>query len=316
MNNIQQFKKKDNISILWIVLLDEIRVLGSETNILNSIKQIFDKNINLFIGNANNSNTLIELNKQFLVQIISAINVLFPHLKERSNMKSITIYPDEVKSELYKIEDIQESRKKDFDINFEKRKSEFEHYMVGNRPQEVDFSDKNTDIEIKPIENLIAEKIAERNVELNTLKNSNIEIQNITPEMDKKSNISLSINDKVEGVKHVSWNSNTINETELIPRNIFDTLKIKKTDVSERQYVEQESSVLPEVKRDVYVRNKTTFSQPINDSFRSELLEQMSNMNKKIDSLISLVDKLTKKLNISVDELDINTNDECNNDTN
>ena len=70
----------------------------------------------------------MELNKNFLSQVVLAVNRLFPNIKQEQNIKRITISDEEI-AEPYKIEDIQASRQ----IKFEKEvdlKFKFSEYSI------------------------------------------------------------------------------------------------------------------------------------------------------------------------------------------
>ena len=273
MNNLHlsKFANKDNIKLLWDVLLDELTVDVSNAKNMQNIRTIFDSNLNLFVSRTNLNIPLIQLNKTFLGQMLVAVNSLFP----KENLKKIIITNEEV-NEPYKIEDIQAERQTEFDLQLEKKRKELETYMTLKKPNTVDFSDKFEDGRITAMDELVAEKIASRNMDIeqiSTLYNSNtnandtwlksketsVKMDKINPNIninppspinignsklkylnfDQNNNVSLNLNtDKT--VKKVSWNnSDEIIKEESITNNTNNTnntnifSKLKKTKVEE-----------------------------------------------------------------------------------
>ena len=139
-NSLNQFTNKENIHLLWDVLLDELNINTNNKAMVSNIKTVFESNINPFTSRANSKAQIIELNKQFLGQVVLAVNRLFPQLKQDQNIKKITITNEDV-AELYRIEDIQSARQSEFDNAFEKKRMELDTYMTPQKPKSVDFTD-------------------------------------------------------------------------------------------------------------------------------------------------------------------------------
>jgi hypothetical protein len=182
MSSLSQFTNKENLKLLWDVLLDELNVNISNKTLVNNIRTVFESNINPFSLRANPKTNIMELNKQFLSQLVLAVNRLFPNFttfneakqKQDQNIKRITIFPEEENlSEPYKIEDIHASRQSDFEKELERKKMEMENYMTPQKPRELDFSDRNSDSKIKAMDSLVADKMAQRNSEIEQFQNSN-----------------------------------------------------------------------------------------------------------------------------------------------
>ena len=69
MNTIvSKFLNKQNLNLLWDVLLDELRIDPNNKAILTNIRTVFESNINPFTKNTSiNSNVqLVNLNKQLI----------------------------------------------------------------------------------------------------------------------------------------------------------------------------------------------------------------------------------------------------------
>ena len=264
---IHQFINKQNAELLWDVILDEFKIdNNSSSNIRDNIKTIFDTNFNIFVSKANPNLNIMVLNKQFLSQVVLAVNKVMPNLKE---IKRIKIEETDMP---YKIEDIHNSRKNEFDIELEKRVNDFEKYINPNKPLNVDFSDKIVETKIIEMDELIAQKMNERNNDVNVL------IKNEAIKSDKK----------------VTWEDD--NET----NKLFN--KLKKMD-SNRDYNEQQSMPLPEITRFVNPTNNQINNSinnhnepilPMNEIIKmlNEMNGKVNEMNEKVNEIYELLNKL------------------------
>lgn len=321
-----QFANKDNLDLLWEVLLDELHINKTNTNVISNVKTIFESNINLFISRTNTKTNILEQNKQFLNQVVLAVNQLLP----QQNIKRINI-TDEEFLEPYKIEDIQAARQTDFEKDFEKKKMELENYMTPNKPKELDFSDRSF-TPLLGIDSLLADKMAERTLDFDQKYNTS----NINPEQwltPKKTSIN---SEKIQESKHITNaslkyinidNDNNINnknyrnevknkkvsfdtsitnllkvEEESTSINIFQ--KLKKTNLEndnnfpvEQKYQLQNSFPLPK-QEEVFKNEKPQLNKNIQQNVpiipNSEIIKQLNEMNNKIDKLYEMISKLTK----------------------
>jgi hypothetical protein len=213
MNNLSQFSTKQNISLLWDVLLGELNINLDNKTLLSNIKTIFDSNLKIFISRVNPKIGLMELNKQYLSQVILAVQKLFPNLKQEQQIKRINISNEDVE-EPYKIEDIHASRQNTFDKLVEKQKNDFDMLMNVQKPKEFDFSDKHSEEKIYAMDELLAEKLSQRNMELETLQNSNYNtFTNINPESwlkPKETSVKAEkTTQKLNNVSNITNNSNS-----------------------------------------------------------------------------------------------------------
>ena len=329
MSVIQNFKNKDNIHLLWDVLLDELNVNTSNKAMISNIKTVFESNIQPFTSRANPKSQIIELNKQFLGQVVLAVNRLFPQLKQEQNLKKITITNEEI-VEPYRIEDIQTARQNEFKNAFEKKRMELDTYMTPQKPKSVDFTDKFVEEKITGMDSLLAEKMNQRNLELGhfitnsetekwlqaketSVKSENIQTNNIQTNNIKQPNSQLKyinneLSDFNKTVKRVSWDERATGEEEPVI-SIFQ--KLKKTNneqtnekqyiveqTNEKQYIEQKSTPLPEIKQEVIQRNGVQVSPIIPNN---EIIKNLNEVNQKIDTLTNLVNKLINDLQINKD---------------
>ena len=84
MSNLSKFNNIPNINLLWDVLLDELCINTSNKTLVTNIKTVFESNIKLFTARCNPKTHIMELNKQFLSQVVFAVNRLFPNLNKQN----------------------------------------------------------------------------------------------------------------------------------------------------------------------------------------------------------------------------------------
>ena len=255
----------------------------------------------------------MDLNKEFLSQVVLAVNKLFP--KQNVNVKRITITDEDV-GEPYKIEDIHASRQSDFDKELERKRIEMETYMTPPKPKELVFSDNMTIDKITSMETIIAEKITQRNMEISShydYTNSDIKPSDqwLTP-------IETSIkneNPTPDKSKKVSWNEPSMN----MSMNIFNKLKQTQQPptIDVKQYSEQKSMPLPngmatkemttkEMTTNRMIPKESKFSpimvtqEPILPN--SEIIKQLNETNKRIDNLHDMLVSFMEKMNPNTDE--------------
>lgn len=173
---LTKFLAKQNLNLLWDVLLDELHIEADNKPIITNIRTVFESNIQPFAKNANanvNVNVnmlLVNLNKQFLSQVLIAVNRLFPNLKQEQEFKRIQISSEEVRP--YKIEDIREVRQDNFEKQVNIKRADFENYINLNKPKELDFSEKIDDGKITEMDTLIAETVARRKFDIEQIQNT------------------------------------------------------------------------------------------------------------------------------------------------
>jgi hypothetical protein len=227
MNNtaMSNFLTKQNIGLLWDVLLDELRIDTNNKQVVTNIRSVFESNINPFTKNTNiNVNTqLVNLNKQFLSQVVMAVNRLFPNLKQKQEFKRIQISSEEA-FEPYKVEDIREERRDHFEQQVNKKRIEFENSINQNKPAELDFSEKIDDGKIKEMETLIAETVARRKFDIDQIQHFQVTEepvnQNIKGRANEPVETDLSIYRKLKlkpidkdintNKKNVTWTDQTL----------------------------------------------------------------------------------------------------------
>ena len=223
---------------------------------------------------------------------------------------------------------------------------DLENYMTPQKPKEVDFSYGNLDGKITSMDSLIADKMNQRNLEVEQFNNSLHNTLGVNPEqwlksketsLNNEKNIEQKLvkndlvkNDLVKNrLKHINIDeNNNISLNQIITGNktnksvsfedsninIFQKLKRQPieeknyTGFEQKQYVEQKSQPLPEIKQEQINRGTKTIEKQPNIPIipKNEMVKQLNDMNTKIDNLYELVFKLT----ISIQELTQNKSNE------
>jgi len=307
MNNITSFLTKQNIKILWDVLLDELRIDTTNNQIVSNIRTVFESNIHPFTSRAPKNILLVDLNKQFLSQVLLAVNRLFPGLKQEQEVKRINISSEEIQiQEPYKIEDILTARQTNFEKQVKQKQIEFDNSINLQRPQELDFSEKLDDGKIKEMDALIAETIARRKFEveqykpiLNTNININTNANMLEIESDQNQDITQSNNLETEvnrKLKYINIDNNTNNITlnESINKKNNNALQKKKVSWIENKLTNNNDTVVNDNNNFFFNEKQDNLSPLSNVVTSSNLFNKIKKINPSND--IGSEFKLTKPI--------------------
>ena len=276
LGSIQHFINNKNLSMLWEVLLDELQLNTPKSGpIIQNIKTVFDGNIDLFKTRANPNMGLMSLNKQFLNQVLIAVNQLFPNLKQEQMLKRINI-GDEVIDEPYRVEDIQNARQSDFEKQVLNKRNEFDNMINQKKPNPIDFSDKGEpELKITEMEALIAETMAKRKFDIEQLQDQNITTKNIVKSIPK-SEKTVSFNDNITHIENYQDNNNNNNNITIVvdenEENIINSNNIF-------------SKLKKNTKPQIILENTIDFKNEI-----IKLDKKIDILNEKIDKLFTIIE--------------------------
>ena len=325
MNNLQQFKTIKNVNMLWEVLLDELKINQQNTSLVSNVRSVFENNISLFLSKANPNSGLMNLNKIFLSQIVTAVNRLFPNINQQQQSTKLINISDEIINEPYKVEDIHSARQSEFESQVNQRRSEFENLAIHKKPKELDFSDKAEISKIKEMEALIAETIAKRNFEIdqiNTNMNANLKSNsNSNPNSNsnsvssdewlKPNNTSVRADKQQPIVSDMNQRKHKyVNVLEQEPSLFLtrsdSTSSLKKVSFNEgnnvtmtiEEYSEPEAQNATNIPTNIF--NKLKKVDP-NLNPEPNVQSQINDMNKKIDTLFQMMAELSSNVKQIVD---------------
>lgn len=259
---INDFLEKENLELLWEVLIDEplIKQFCDSVIKYKTLMHIFQSNLNdFFNAEKNNCNNLIELNKKYILLIINYIiktnhpnnnNNTIPNTNPthessmQSQYKKIKIHEDEPIKQSITFEDIHNDRMSLFEKELNKKQEEFTNAMALPLPEVPNFSDKldepfsEIELEIKRIQeqrNYDIEMINNTNKNTNAssganwLKPQETSIKN--EKLIKINNITRQNADNTNN-KHITWEDERPTHLEEIEEieeleeiNIFEKLK-------------------------------------------------------------------------------------------
>lgn len=322
-NIIANFSNKQNLILLWEVLLDELDIKGDANNktIISNIQAVFHSNISPFINKINPVAGLMETNKLFLKQVLIAVNRLFPNLKQDQQIKRINIDKEEVKekevNELYKVEDIHSARQSNFEKQVQQKREEFDSLAAFKKPKELNFSEKYDDGKITEMQSLIAETISRRKFEIEQYQtNANLdsaenwlqpaktsvksEKQNINglDNIDIQRKLKYINNDSQtlnQNTKKVSWNDdatieNTVNNVNNISLVIEDSDNINSSGSSFNSNI---FNKLKKINTTNYTVDIVETTNPTVETVEiNKLSQQMELLNSKFDMLLNKISQL------------------------
>ena len=146
------FLDKDNIDLLWDVITDEDFLTGRSSDIMKQVADVFNNNIRGFFESADNkSNTLIELNKKYILLVISYVKKHMPVTDDAEVKKKIKIHDIQTNinhtvsttdhGELVTRRDIQDDKLSSFDKKYTQMQQDFTDSMTLKVPPVPIFSD-------------------------------------------------------------------------------------------------------------------------------------------------------------------------------
>jgi len=182
--SINDFLEKENLELLWEVLIDEplIKQLCDSVIKYKTLMHMFQSNLNeFFITEKNNCNNLIELNKKYILLIINYViktnNNNQPAMPAQTpyttnQYKKIKIHEDEPVKQSITFEDIQNDRMNFFEKELNKKQEEFTNAMTLPVPPVPNFTDK-LDEPMSEIELEIKRIQEQRNYDIEMINNKN-----------------------------------------------------------------------------------------------------------------------------------------------
>lgn len=261
MDNLEtDFSSNNNKALLWSILYEQGSFNDIPNNEVQNIKTLFENKITNMRFASNES--LTNINKKLIMDMMQT-------LKNYTQKTSYTT------NELVRAEDIQQERKGNFDKSLKDKENEMKSMLVGNKPNEVDFSDKND----TPFDNNSMDMLLE-----NMIKNRENELNQVI-------------------IKNKPEHSINIGENTDLPNN--DITKISEKKVSFNDDI-QEDDFINKLKKNPY----TDINQPMKSSFANK-----NKNNYEFDELKLLLREILDNQNHILDILnkkDIETNIETN----
>ena len=293
--SINQFLDKENIELLWEVLTDEplIKQLCDSVIKIKTVMHIFQTNLQEFFETERkNSNSLIELNKKYIILIINYVmkvknNNSVQELPTNNPYRKIKIHQEEPVKQAITFEEIQNDRKTLFEKELNKKQEEFTNAMTLPVPPVPNFSD-NLDQPLSEIELEIKRIKEQRNYDIeiinNTNKNSSSSVDEnwLKPQETSIKNEKLMKLTSMTGLntnnKHISW------EDEKIQAEYHnDHIQYHNQDHNQHHNQDQEEiNIFGKLKK----INNTLTGSPDDSNYQlqiDDLKKEISAINKKLD---------------------------------
>lgn len=283
------FISKQNINLLWEVLLDEPTIKHITQEEITQLHIVFSNNVSIFNENTKHTNNpdLTQLNKTFLGQMIRMI---------RANATT----------NAYKVEDIQAQRQQQFEHQLAQKRNDFESSMTLTKPPLPNFTEKIEDEKIKGMDELIAKTVAQRNFDISQINMNPTNTDWLNPQQTSikiKIQEDISNSTPIEIVelpktnsKKLSWNDNK-NETKVFDKN--EAIINNNTPINRAPLIETNFSILNKLKKvaDHPSLSILPIEAPSKNDDYAELKEKMNTLELKMDTILDSINKLFEIVN-------------------
>jgi hypothetical protein len=279
------FLSKQNVKLIWDVLIDEDIVNNKSKDIISQIIVVFNKNIEPFYEiEKKNTNNLIELNKKFITLIINFVNKTFPQ-QQPPQLQQTSQQPD--KKELITYEDLQANRQTEFEKEFSRKQKEFSNMMTLQVPEKPNFSD-NMDKPIGEMEVEIKKMMAQRNYDLESI-NKSVNVEQVENWLKPKET-SVKLEKEKEKEKGFSL---TFNNPPL------KYIKIDKTDMNESIYKNEIIDLSSPQKKQI-----TWADENIKMSIQEVQIENTTKTNSSLFSKLKLLPHMLEEQNEQTNKIE------------
>jgi hypothetical protein len=303
--SVSSFNTTDNIKMIWDVISDEDIFTFLTPDIQGKVYDLFLNNIQGFFEvERKKTNLLVELNKKYIVLVLNHIKKTYPYQPNK-----IKIFNEQPQTkELITFEEIQNDRKSQFEKDFNRRQEEFDDSMTLKAPSLPEFSDKESDKPIKEMDKILKEMQAQRNYEVNQI-NRTYTTSNHVDNWLKPQETSLKTEkfenntEKLEEPQNQSRFKflNDLNEidTSLSPTNSKKNVTFSNTDIvtTFQEPDEEDNNIFSKLKKVekkedniiLQIHEQNINGTNLNDDRIANLERNVTNLNEKIDKIISLL---------------------------
>ena len=303
------FLTKQNVSLLWEVIMDNDSMKNKPQTEISQIIDIFNVNLKKFHDSTNNNN-LTELNKNYITVMMNFINKNF-------NKPSQQVLPS-IKKPLVTYEELQNDRLSKFEKDFNNRQQEFTSAMALPVPPTPDFSDKK-DEPFSEIEVEVKRYMAQRNYDVEqlnkTIMNNNdnqasswLKPQETSLKAEKmplnKNPILLDknpiVSSNVNPIKYIKIDNDTNVSKNIIQKDVIDLNN--NVNNNKKKFISWADERTNEISNEIYSEvvdeqqeAKNIFSKlktiPSKKDELSDLKEEIKNLHQKLDLILNFMNK-------------------------
>ena len=293
-NNVSNFLKRENVSLLWEVIMDDETIRNKQPAELSQINEVFNTNLKKFYDSSGGNKNLTEMNKNYITVMMNFIN---------NNFANKRMLPSQ-KKELVTYEDIQSDRLSQFEKDYNNRQQEFSKAMALPVPTAPNFSDK-IDEPLSEIEAEVKRYMAQRNYDVDQL-NKTFDSQETASNWLKPQETSLKAekmpivnNNTNSGIKHIKIDKSILLNENVIQNDVIDlSSSSKKKSISWAKELDLDAKELDAKELDLDLELDLVKKELPKITTRfNELKNEINALNKKIDLLNTNVNLILNLLN-------------------
>lgn len=291
------FLTKQNVDLLWEVIIDDDLFKNKPKELINQIGSIFTQNLRGFNeAEKNNSNTLMSMNKRFIGLILNHSRSIIISNKNPTSVQK--------QKELITSSDLQSERMSQFEKDLSQKQSEFTNAMSLPVPPVPKFSDNNLDEPIGEMELAIKKALEQRNYDIEqvskTLNKSNADSWLKPQETSLKSEKIMPQNKQnSNSLKYIKIDTQNIENT-IIKKDIIDLGPKKQITWEDEnislQVIEEENTLVEDdifkklKKIDPKIDESSNVNMSVNINDRMNILEdKLEGLNNKVDLILKLL---------------------------
>ena len=292
------FLTKQNVDLLWEVIIDDDLFKNKPKELINQIGSIFTQNLRGFNeAEKNNSNTLMSMNKRFIGLILN---------HSRSIINESQYSQKEKGKQLITSSDLQSERMTQFEKDLSQKQSEFSSAMSLPVPPVPKFSDNNLDEPIGEMELAIKKALEQRNYDIEqvskNLNKSNADSW-LKPQETSLKSEKIGPSNTSNKIKYIKIDNQNIENT-IIKKDIIDLGPKKQITwedeninleiIEEENNDDNENSIIED---DIFKKLKKIepqididISSTININNRMNILEdKIEGLNSKVDLILKIL---------------------------
>jgi len=304
--SVNDFLNKQNIGLLWEVLIDDDLFKNKPKELINQIANIFNQNLRGFYETEkNNSNNLMSMNKKFIASMLSYSYGIITNLNKNQNQGQPQVQnKTKVSRDLITSSELQTERISQFEKELSQKQNEFTNAMSLPVPPTPKFSDNNLDVPISEMELEIKKVLDQRNYDIEQVsKNLNkstadswLKPQETSLKSEKPTPINKPIinynSNNQNKLKYIKIDNENI-ENNVIKKDIIDLNQKKNITWGENENINFE--IIEEESDDDNIFKKLKKITPQSDDLSN------NNNNNNINSRLNILEDKLEALNAKMD---------------
>lgn len=293
------FLTKQNVDLLWEVIIDDDLFKNKPKELINQIANIFNQKLRAFYeSEKNNSNNLMNMNKKFVGLMLNQSYGIISNLNKPQIQNKNKISRDLITSS-----DLQTERISQFEKELSQKQNEFSNAMSLPVPPTPKFSDTNLDEPISEMELEIKKVLDQRNYDIEQVS-KNLNKSNADSWL-KPQETSLK-NEKTPSINNSIMNSNSGIQNKLkyikIDNDNIENIVIKKDiiDLNQKKHITWEDEninlKITEESEEDNIFKKLKKITPQSDDLINNNINRLNILEDKLEALNTKIDFIIKIL--------------------